>query len=121
MSELYELLTPDFAVQDDRGELAQLVHTGYVQVNVLVSRAGTMRGGHYHKRSRKAFYVVSGGAEFTFRRDGRQEQRVFCAGEFFLIHPYVVHSMVFPENCVLVGLYDRCVEGEDGEKDIFVE
>ena len=81
MSELYELLTPDFAFQDDRGELAQLVHTGYVQVNVLVSRAGTMRGGHYHKRSREAFYVVSGSAEFTFRRDGRN-RGYFAQGNF---------------------------------------
>lgn len=43
MSELYELLTPDFTFQDERGELAQLVHTGYEQVNVLVSRAGTKK------------------------------------------------------------------------------
>ena len=111
MSKLYEVLTPDFAFQDDRGELVQLVHTGYEQVNVLVSRAGTVRGGHYHRRS----------VTLTFRMEERQEQRTFCAGAFFLIHPYVVHNMIFPEDCVLVGLYDRCVEGENGEKDIFTD
>lgn len=121
MSELYELLTPDFTFQDERGELAQLVHTGYEQVNVLVSRAGTVRGGHYHKRSQEAFYVVSGSVTLTFRRDDQQEQRIFWAGEFFLIYPYVVHSMDFSEDCTLVGLYDHCVEGEKGEKDIFTE
>lgn len=121
MSKLYEVLTPDFAFQDDRGELVQLVHTGYEQVNVLVSRAGTVRGGHYHRRSREAFYVVRGSVTLTFRMEELQEQRTFCAGAFFLIHPYVVHNMIFPEDCVLVGLYDRCVEGENGEKDIFTD
>lgn len=121
VSGLYEMLKPDFMFRDARGELVQLVHTGYEQVNVLASRAGTIRGGHYHKHSREAFYVISGSVALTFRRDGRQEQRTFYAGEFFLIHPYVVHSMDFSEDCVLVGLYDHCVEGKNGEKDIFTE
>lgn len=121
MSELYKLLTPDFTFEDDRGELVQLVHTGYEQVNMLVSRAGIVRGGHYHKHSREAFYVVSGSVALTFRKSERQEQRTFGRGDFFQIYPYVVHSMFFPEDCVLIGLYDHCVEGKNGEKDIFTD
>ena len=36
-----------------------------------------------------------------------------------MISPYTVHSMEFPEHCVMVQLYDRCVEREDGTKDIY--
>lgn len=119
MSSLFESLTPDFHFEDARGAITQLVHTGYEQVNVLETKAGVTRGGHYHKKSREAFFVVSGSVELTVSRDGQKETRIFTAGEFFLLPPYTVHTMSFPEDCVLVGLYDKCVESANGEKDIF--
>jgi len=119
MSVLYELLTPDFEFEDERGKLVQLIHQGYEQVNVLISRADTLRGGHYHKYSREVFYVVEGSVALTFTKGQEKAERTFHAGEFFLILPQVVHSMFFPENCTLVAMYDKCVEQADGGKDIY--
>ncbi len=119
MSELYELLTPDLEFKDERGKLVQLIHQGYEQVNVLVSCADASRGGHYHKHSREAFYVVDGSVAVTFAKGREKAERTFHTGEFFLICPEVVHSMFFPEDCTLVALYDKCVEQADGEKDIY--
>ena len=116
---MLEVLQPDFAFADDRGRLVQLVHGGYEQVNVLVSRKGTFRGGHYHKVSSEAFYVVSGSVELTVERGGARVTRLFREGAFFRIEPFVNHSMAFPEDCALVALYDRHIEEENGAKDIY--
>lgn len=120
MSQLYELLDPDFTFEDNRGKLAQLVHGGYEQVNVLVTNQGVTRGGHYHKNSTEAFYVISGCVEIHFSgiKQKTEEKVKFEQGDFFRIHPYVLHSMFFPEDCVMVAMYDRCVEQENGKKDI---
>ena len=117
---LFEKLLPDFAFEDGRGKLTQLVHGGYTQVNVLESRKGVLRGGHFHKQSREAFFVVSGQVEVTLKKGLEQQTELFVPGDFFEIAPFVVHSMRFPEDCVLVAMYDIPVEYADGAKDIYV-
>lgn len=118
---LFEKLLPDFAFEDGRGKLTQLVHGGYTQVNVLESRKGVLRGGHFHKQSREAFFVVRGQVEVTLKKGPDQQTELFVPGDFFEIAPFVVHSMRFPEDCVLVAMYDIPVEYEDGTKDIYVD
>lgn len=118
---LFEKLLPDFAFEDGRGKLTQLVHGGYTQVNVLESRKGVLRGGHFHKQSREAFFVVSGQVEVTLKKGPEQQTELFVPGDFFEIAPFVVHSMRFPEDCVLVAMYDIPVEYGDGTKDIYVD
>ena len=119
--ELFERITPDFRFSDERGALVQLVHQGYTQINVLTTKAGVLRGGHYHKRSTEAFFVVSGRVTVDFSRDGARQSETFAAGEFFRILPYVSHAMHFAEDTVMVAMYDIPVENDDGSKDIYAE
>lgn len=116
---LLETKTVDFSHQDDRGSLFQLVHEGYEQVNVLSTRAGVLRGGHYHRRAVECFFVVSGAVEVTAWLGDRKEQVRYEKNDFFQINPPAVHSLFFPEDCVLVAMYDKAVENPDGTKDIF--
>lgn len=109
----------DFTFTDFRGSLTQLVHSGYEQVNVLVSNAGVVRGGHYHKMATECFYVISGSVEVIASQKNEQEKKVFKKGDFFEIEPFIIHSMTFPEDCILVVLYDKHIELEDGSKDIY--
>lgn len=122
---LYRKLEKDFTFKDARGSLDQLVHDGYKQINVLVTKSGVTRGGHYHKKCTEAFYLIEGTVEVELRRykDSLDErERVqFGAGDFFEIAPYIVHSMYFPLDCVMVQMYDVPVESESGEKDIYTE
>lgn len=117
---LYEILTPDFCHTDDRGSLTQLVHNGYKQINVLRSKAGTARGGHYHKENYEAFYIVEGLCEVTFAKDTLRETKMFSAGDFFQIAPYTTHAFKYLQDTVMIGMYDLGIEKENGEKDIFV-
>ena len=117
---LYNIRTPDFRFADSRGSLVQLVHEGYAQINVLESKAGSTRGAHFHKRATEAFYVVNGNVEVTFIKE-TTEKVTFRPGDFFEVLPLVLHNMYFPEDCLMVQMYDIPVENEDGTKDIFTE
>ena len=115
---MYHVLTPDFRFSDDRGMLVQLVHGGYTQVNVVTTKRGVVRGNHYHKLCREAFYVISGSVNVILTAGGKRGETMFSAGDFFEIPPMVLHEMSYPEDCVMVALYDRPVEDENGDKDI---
>ena len=116
---MIEILKPDFQFGDERGFLTQLVREGYKQVNVITSKAGAKRGGHYHKLNREAFYIVSGSLDVTVRKDDKSEEYHFGPGDMFLIHPPVAHDFSYVEDTVLVSLYDRGVELGDGKMDIY--
>jgi len=116
---LYQIIKPDFELQDHRGSLVQLVHKGYKQINILATKQGVVRGGHYHKYCKEAFYIISGSVNVILSKDNEKERRCFTEGDFFEIMPFTVHSMSFPEDCVMAVLYDHAVEDEAGEKDIF--
>lgn len=115
---LIEFLKPDFTFTDDRGGLTQLVREGYRQINVISSKEGVVRGGHYHALNREAFYVVSGQFRLDLSRNGERERHVLKAGDFFTIPPLVTHSFTYLAETLLVGLYDLGVELPDGSKDI---
>ena len=115
---MYQMLTPDFAFQDYRGKLVQLADSGYVQVNVIMTKQGVIRGNHYHKRCKEAFYIVTGSVDVVLSRDSDRTEVHFSSGEFFEIEPFTVHSMSYPEDCIMVALYDQPVE-IGHKKDIF--
>lgn len=121
MARLYERLAVDFEHEDVRGKLSQLVHGGFSQVNVLETRAGVRRGGHYHRVSTEAFFVVCGSVEVALKNESGEQTEIFCKGDFFMLRPFTVHGMYFPEDCVMVVLYDVPVEAADGGRDIFPE
>lgn len=117
--ELFKRMEPDFTFCDERGVLVQLVHMGYEQVNVLVSKAGVTRGKHYHKETIEAFFVVNGMVSVDFEQAGESCTETFRQGEFFCVFPGVRHTMHFTEETILVALYERGIERADGKKDIF--
>ena len=124
MSELYSFvndLEKDFELLNDRGSLVQLVHSGYLQVNVVCSYANTNRGGHMHKDSKESFYIVDGCVEVELWKREKRMIKSYKKGDFFEIQPGIMHALKFPTDCVMVVLYDVPIEHEDGVKDIYSE
>ena len=111
----------DFQHKDGRGGLTQLIHDGFSQINVLESKKGAERGAHFHKESTEAFYLIKGSVEVEFIGKKSKEKVTFQQEDFFEIQPFVLHNMYFPEDCLMVQMYDKPVENEDGTKDIFME
>ncbi len=118
---LYETKQVDFQYDDQKGSLIQLIHDGFSQVNVLKSNRNTERGNHFHRRAVEAFYVIDGSVNVTLWDKKIKEDVTFKKGDFFEIHPYIIHSMYFQEDCLMVQMYSIPVENEDGTKDIFRE
>lgn len=116
---LITILEPNFTFADQRGSLTQLVREGYKQVNVVESKSGAFRGGHYHKKNNEVFFVVSGEFKFTAENDSAKEEYIFKTGDMFLVPPYVVHGFDYTSDTLLVSLYDVGVENADGTKDIY--
>lgn len=118
---LITYLKPDFVFENDAGSLKQLVHDGWKQINVITSRAGSVRGGHYHKYNREGFYVVEGRFLLTVWKGDEKETYEMKKGDMFLILPYVFHTFEYREETLLVSMYSDGVELSDTEKDIWTE
>lgn len=116
---MIEKITPDFEFSNSAGKLVQLVHEGWKQVNVLQSNKGEKRGGHYHKESKEAFYIVKGCLKALFENGGYEETIEYVEGDMFVIPTNIKHTFIFHEDTIMVGLYDKPVEKKDGSKDIY--
>lgn len=114
---MLKIMNTDFNFEDDRGSIVQLIHSGYKQINVIKSKAGVFRGGHYHKKNDEAFYIISGKLEITVNN----EKFTFSSGDFFGIEANDVHNFYFIDDTLLVSMYSNGVELFDGTKDIFTE
>lgn len=119
--ELIQTQAVDFNFQDERGTLTQLIHDGYKQVNVITSKKGVFRGGHYHKDNSEAFYIVEGNIKLEAHIINSDiiETYFFQTGDFFVIPPFVLHSFEFCQDTILVSMYSKGVEKNDGSKDIY--
>lgn len=117
---MIQILKPNFEFEDERGKLTQLVREGFSQFNIIFSRAGTFRGNHYHKANKEAFYVISGSFDLTAEKDGKSETVTFFQGDMFLIPPLVNHSFFYHTDTLLASMYDKGVELDSNQKDIFV-
>lgn len=118
---LIEFIKTDFDFKDERGSLTQLVHGGWNQVNYITSVKGAFRGDHYHVYNKEAFYVISGGFKLSLRHNKTNESAEYNikTGDFFVIHPNVMHSFLYTEDTALISMYNRGVELKDGTKDIY--
>ena len=100
---MIELLKPNFEFEDERGKLTQLVRDGFSQFNIIFSKAGVLRGNHFHKINREAFYVISGDFELTAQKGEKDTPNALFVG-----------------FALLASMYDIGVECSTGEKDIFI-
>lgn len=116
---LIDRIKPDFIHEDERGTLTQLVRRGYSQINVITSKGGSFRGGHFHKLNTEIFYIISGKCKVTARRNGKKESELFQEGDFFRIGPYIEHDFEYYEDTILVSMYSLGVEIGDRSLDIY--
>lgn len=120
---LINFIKPDFQFSDQRGCLYQLAHSGWNQINFIFSRAGTLRGNHYHKVNKEAFFVINGNFKLSISTldSSVSETYELNTGDFFIINPNLIHSFSYLTDTSLISFYDKGVELSNGNKDIFVK
>ena len=117
---LIDFIKTDFEFNDDRGTIIQLVHDNWKQVNYITTKAGVVRGEHYHKNNEEAFYVISGEFELELVdiNTNEKENHIIKAGNFFIIKRKLSHSFSFTKDTTLISMYSNGVE-EGNKKDIY--
>lgn len=116
-----KFIKPDFIHKDSRGSLTQLVSGNkWSQVNYIESSPGAIRGNHYHKINRELFYVAKGRFFLVLEAENTKLTYDMVAEDLFIIEPLVRHSFEYVEETILITMYDKGVELEDGKKDIVV-
>lgn len=112
-------LAKEYSFSDERGSLLQLFHNESFQINVLKSKKGVIRGNHFHEKTTEYFYVLSGSVEISYENGKDFGKQTFESGSLFRVDPMTSHSLFFLDDCEMIAFYDKPIEDELGQKDIF--
>gem|GEM_PF-260199 len=94
-------------IVDARGAIQPVISVDVRSCEVMTSRAGAVRGNHYHRRDWHFCYVLSGSMEYLHRPAGSHdepERLVVGAGQLVFTPPMVEHAMLFPEETTILML-----------------
>jgi len=89
------LLKPYTQQQDDRGSFTGIINSGHwEEINYVETKAGQIRGGHYHAETKELFFILEGDVEITINsmRD-KQEQSIHVGkGSIIIIDIGEIHT-----------------------------
>lgn len=80
--------------EDARGKLIGLMNEGvWEEFNYLETKAGHVRGNHYHRETREAFFIIEGEIEVVTKLPDQQEISIILnAGDMIEIEPGENHT-----------------------------
>jgi quercetin dioxygenase-like cupin family protein len=88
------------AFVDARGEITNLLEEPIAHITLIDSRAGALRGNHFHQEDSHWTYLVSGKFEYSEMHDGVVETTVMEPGDMVFSPALVPHAMKFSEESV---------------------
>jgi len=106
---------------DDRGKIQTLVQAEISSVQVITSKAGSVRANHWHRADSHYMYIVSGVMKYYHRVVGSTEAPtsfILKAGELVFTPSRVEHAAEFPEDCVFLNITTGPRDQETYEADI---
>jgi quercetin dioxygenase-like cupin family protein len=109
------------AFEDARGKIQTLVEGGIESVQVITSKASTVRANHYHKTDSHFMYVVQGSMKYYHRPVGDKSPPAMLLvreGEMVYTPPLVEHAVEFPEDTVFMNITGKSREQKSYEDDL---
>ena len=87
-------LEPYMMREDTRGRLVGLINEGsWEEFNYLETKAGNIRGNHYHKGTREGFFIIDGELDVLISSSTGSETKMrVSSGDVFIIEPGEVHT-----------------------------
>lgn len=87
---------------DLRGRLIGILRTSVKEINLVETKQGVIRGGHYHKITIEYLFFVLGKARvWATSLDGKIiGDRIMAPGEVIMLEPGEVHFVEALENCI---------------------
>ena len=92
---------------DSRGSIQTLVQAAITSVQVITSKADTLRANHWHRADSHYMYIVSGVMKYYHRAVGSKEKPtsyLLHAGDIVYTPSHVEHAAEFPEDCVFLNI-----------------
>lgn len=113
---------PEFV--DERGFISRLVDNNNYPIKAILyikSKAGSVRGNHYHNKDAHYIYCVSGKFRY-FEKDmsknkSKLKSVIIEPGDLVLSKPMVFHKMEFLEDTVFLAITTEPREQAKYEKD----
>jgi len=96
--------------EDDRGFIQTLVDGGIQAVQVITSKANTVRANHYHKTDSHFMYVVKGVMKYFHRPAGDKSAPRWLlvkAGQMVFTPPMVEHAVEFIEDSEFLNITSK--------------
>ena len=109
------------AHSDGRGTISDILDRETVDsVSIITSRAGAVRGNHYHQETTQYVFVIEGRLRFTCQRPGG-DRRSFVAdsGSLVTSEPGDRHAMRALEDAVFIAMSRGPRAGRDYEADTY--
>jgi len=107
---------PHLHFKDERGLLHGISQgRNWEEMNYAETRAGTVRGGHYHGKTTEGFYVVRGRLQVWLRPVKGDACYGFIAeaGDSFLIPPLTVHTFEILEDTAWINYLSQAMDNKD--------
>ena len=104
--EIVKEIKPVF--RDERGVIANILEEPVNHVAIITSKAGSIRGNHYHPEQIQYVYLISGKYESISKclndKNAKVESKIIKAGNLVITPPLVAHAMRFLEDSILLNL-----------------
>lgn len=87
---------PYFSFDDKRGLIKGILNDVLIkQCNYCETKAGSIRGGHYHKKTTEYFYIIDGVIEVSI---GEDKKFIARSGDSFCVQPRQMHLFKIKED-----------------------
>ena len=93
--------------EDERGSIQTLVDGGIHSVQIITSKAGSVRANHYHRHDSHHMYVVKGSMRYYHRPVGDSTAPTWVyvkEGQMVFTPPMMEHAVEFIEDSVFLNI-----------------
>jgi quercetin dioxygenase-like cupin family protein/SAM-dependent methyltransferase len=114
-----EKINPAFS--DDRGKITDLLNRSINHVGLITTRAGSVRGEHYHKLSTQYSYILSGKFEVlvaSVYNPKNVKKIILEEGELITIEPKTMHRFKAIEDAIMIDMISESRAGSKYEEDV---
>jgi quercetin dioxygenase-like cupin family protein len=107
--------------EDARGVIQTLVDGGFQSVQIISSRAKSVRANHYHLTDSHYMYVLEGKMKYFHRpagAEGPPEWVYVNAGQMIFSPPLVEHAVEFIEDSLFLNITGKSRDQSTYENDL---
>ena len=102
-------IQPYLVREDGRGRLLGLMNEGiWEEFNFLETKAGQVRGNHFHRETREVFFIIEGEVEVVIKIPGQPEIGLnLHDGDLIRLEPGETHTFHWRSNTRWINILSK--------------